>query len=138
VLAFDCFLGCVQLPLVPKLLRLAVYSLQIALASPFSDHTIRPQIFGRSAPSFNGSFLSWLLLIRDAQRHPITPSLQHLMQIVQAAKLVSEFCFTHLDNNRRRVGCFVLVGGVFGGSARSFEHPWLIFCSISFDWQKKH
>src|SRR5271157_2557926 len=35
VLAFDCSLGYVQLQLVPVLLRLAVYSLQIDRVSPF-------------------------------------------------------------------------------------------------------
>ena len=74
---------------------------------PFFSPYQPPTGLSGAAPRFNGPLGGGLLLVRASQEHPITVGLEHRVQVGEAAEVVSQLGLSHLDNQGRRVECFV-------------------------------
>src|ERR1700682_5937411 len=90
-------------------------------------------ILRRPAPCLNGALSRRLLLVGAAQRHPVAVLLEHGLEVLDGAKLITELGLADDADDRRRVETLVLVHQVFRRPAGSRQLPRGLFCTGSLD-----
>jgi len=90
------------------------------------------RILRRASPGFYRAFGRGLLLVRAAQRHPISVLPERRMKIVDAAEVVSKLGLADGHNECRRGQTFISVCGEFRCSWRRLQQPRISLCSFAF------
>jgi len=88
-------------------------------------------IGGVAPPGLDGPLLRRLLLVGATERHPVPVLGQHLVQVVQAAKLVAEPGLSDLAHEGRWIGRLVAVHRVLRCPRWRLEHPRILLRALA-------
>src|SRR5262249_45490256 len=86
-----------------------------------------------SAPRLDGALRRRLLLVRRAERHPISVRLQHRMEILDTLEVIPELRLAHLHHERRRLRLVFAPSIELCRTGRRRELPRRLFRPISLD-----